>query len=196
MGRLTGVVFFAIILFSHTAVVAAEEWTGNVNFQLGSRQMKDTYLWGDLDNHTVFGVNIDFGKKSWVVHPVIGISASSSQEKLYYDPTVGYYTATAKTSEFSVGVLKNWEVGNMRPFLSAGMSSITGKGEFVFSGVKVTIDDSSTGFFFDGGVFWRLGKSLNLGFDYRILTGTSLNYSGVRGDADYTQFAFLLGFGW
>ncbi|MFQ5431007.1 MAG: hypothetical protein ACE5EN_00710 [Nitrospinota bacterium] len=180
-----------LIFFTNTASVTAQEWTGNVNFQLGARTMADKTDWEPLEDQTMFGINVDFGKESWIVRPVIGFSGSKKE-----DTILGGIAVTGRTSEFSIGVLKDWEVGPMHPFLSAGLSSIRAEVEAASGGIAVSDSDNSSGLFLDAGIYWRLGKSFNLGFDLRSLGGTDVTLFGVKGNADYGQFALLLGWGW
>ena len=61
--------------------------------------------------------------------------------------------------------------------------------------VDVSDDDTTVGVYVNGGVYWRLGKRFNIGIDGRIVTGTSIELFGARGDANYGQLGLILGFG-
>ncbi|MDP6540525.1 MAG: outer membrane beta-barrel protein [Planctomycetota bacterium] len=104
--------------------------------------------------------------------------------------------ATGKTWEVYVGVRRTLETrkGKAHPYLGAGLTWIwssfdASSDEQTFSG-----DDDSPAIYLHGGVMWRVGASLNVGLDLRVVTGASADMFDIDGDADYAQAALGLGF--
>ncbi len=162
---------------------------GNANFLLGERWMTDSSKWDPWDSQDLFGVTVDFGAAKWPVHLETGFHGSSKTENVFGTDVTG------SADEFFFGVNKTWDVGKGRkvhPFAGGGVSSVTAKLEA--SGAS--IDDTSAGYYVHGGVFWRLGHRFNLGFDFRALGGTSMNFQGLEFNSNYTQAALILGWGW
>ena len=63
-------------------------------------------------------------------------------------------------------------------------------------GSSINASDSSIGFYIHGGVRVQIGEGAAIGFDYRILRGTDINYNGFETDADYEQLAFTFSSGY
>ena len=56
--------------------------------------------------------------------------------------------------------------------------------------------DQSFGFHADSGLFFEVGDSFNIGFDGRVVRGTSITIAGTDVDADSERLSFLIGFSW
>ena len=181
------------------ALVAPAFAGGNANFVLGSRRLNNKDFWEPTEDQGVLQATVDFGKQGWPIHLAVGVGASVGEKENVFDPiTSTFDKLTGTVSELSVGVMKVWEPkGNTRPFIAGGISSVTAKLE-VDNPVlgKISEDDTSIGYYVQGGVFWRIGTRFNIGFEGRLLTGTDITIGTVKGDADYGQFGLLLGWGW
>ena len=55
-------------------------------------------------------------------------------------------------------------------------------------------DDDGTGFWVDGGVFWRLGRRFNAGFEARVSRG-EISLFDTDLEAGGEHIGFVLGFG-
>ena len=169
---------------------------GNANFLIGARQL-DEDVWEPLDQHTAFGATVDFGGAEWPIHVEAGFHLSGDEEEVFDDSLLLEGELTLGVAEFSFGVNKTWEPGgSIRPFVGGGLSSVAADLELDTPIGDADDDDSSLGAYVHGGVFWRLGKRFNIGFDARILTGTDLTILDEDVDVDYVQGGLLLGFGW
>ena len=174
---------------------------GDANFVLGGRRMGDEAFWHPLEDQGASGVTVDFGRNGWPVQLAAGINVSEAEDRVrFFDPsglpTHSKYTGTVQ--ELSFGVMKIWqqEGRRMRPYLGGGLSYVTAMFELEFGGSNLEDHDSSIGAYAQGGVFWRLRKRLNIGVDARMLRVTDIQVSNGKGDADYEQLGFLLGWGW
>ena len=171
---------------------------GNANFVLGGRQL-DKDFWEPMDEQSVFQATVDFGKKGWPIHLAVGVGTSAEEKDNQFNPfTATFDKLTRSVSELSFGVMKIWEPrGNIRPFVGGGLSSVTATFEDDNPTIgKITQDDTSPGFYVQGGVFWRIGTRFNIGLEARMLRGTDISIGGADGDADYDQFGLVLGWGW
>lgn len=180
---------------------------GNANFILGGRGLDEDF-WDGTEGQGVFGVQVDFGPDEWPVNVALGLSVSGSEDDeldcrfcdgRHLDPgaVLGDRTLTSGMFEFSSGVLYRPKKERMtRPYVGGGLTLI-GVGRQISRGpFEVEDDDTTVGFYVNGGVTWRLGKRFNIGIDARIVTGTSVELFGRRGDADYGQLGMVLGWGW
>lgn len=160
-----------------------------------------------MDKQTTFAVEVDFAGAGWPVSIIFGMAgsaATSSETQTLYDCYYycDYYDVTidieGKTSEIYGGARKYFDTGSpVEPYLGAGLSVIRAEvsGSVAGYGYSVSDDATSTGLFFDGGVLYRAG-SFNIGLGLRLLTGTSGEIFGVSSDANYTQAALVIGYGW
>jgi hypothetical protein len=161
------------------------EWTGNVNFSLGSKAL-DQDDWEPVEDQGEFGVSVDFGKKDWPVNIVIALYGSGD-ESSYQG-----YDVEGTTSEFRVGVQKAWSPSpNMHPFIGGGIALIGAE----YKVEPVSDDDTGTGLWINGGIFWTLGTAFNLGFELGH-SQADVTLFGVDGEAGGGHAAIILGYHW
>jgi hypothetical protein len=169
--------------------VCAADWTGNVNFTLGSKAL-DKDDWEPIEDQGEFGINVDFRKKEWPVNIAIAILGSAGEGKM------NGINVKGTTSELRFGVRKIWEPNEiMRPFLGGGVALLSAEYEGSSSGVRVSDDDTGIGLWLNGGIYWTLSHSFNLGFELGYSTGEVTLY-GVDGNAGGGHAALLLGYHW
>jgi hypothetical protein len=129
------------------------------------------------------------GKEAWPVHIAIDVFGSADVEARPVADIEG------RTSELCFGVRKIFGKNDVHPFVGGGIASIYGEAEgrvWIFS---ASDDDRAGGLWVDGGVFWRLGRRFNIGFDVRYsaaeitLADTDINAGGAHA-------GLLLGWGW
>ena len=179
----------SVILMLFVVNAYADEWSGNVNFLLGTKQL-DSDDWGPFDEQGAFGVLVDFKQKSWPISMAIDLLGSLDKE------TISGIDTEASTSEFDIGIRKIWEVSgsSIRPFIGGGIAFINAeiKETNVFS---ASIDDSGTGIWLNGGVYWTLGQHFNLGLQARY-SKAEITIAGINGEAGGTHAAVMLGYHW
>jgi len=160
---------------------------GNANFLVGARNAGDKDFWGSDQDQTVAGVIVDFGKEGWPIHICLANMDSSSDDN----------GDGGQISEYDLGVMKVWEPhGAIRPYLGGGIAALTASFVIDVGSGDLVLHDTTSALYVDGGVFWRTGKRFNIGLGVRFMTQASVEIQGVRGDADYSQFHILAGFGW
>ncbi len=194
----------ALILVAGRAALAEDEppataandgMEGNVQFLVGQTYLDD--VWQPLDQPAVFGVEVDFAPKKSPVHVALALSVSGDRARVpnpYYGQTGSVAIGLA---EFSAGFI--WlpvKRAIARPYVGAGaLTLIAGvdAGANAWNGGDA---DQSFGFYANAGLFFKVGSSFNIGFDGRIVRGTSLTIAGTKLDADYERASLLLGFSW
>lgn len=178
---------------------------GNANFTIGQRSMSDD-AWEDVEveDQPAFGVTVDFGPDSWPIRLAAGYYISAKEEELY-DAFIGDADATGVVAELTFGVRKTWEVaGNTRIFVGGGAAAVITGLEVDGSNGSFDDSDTGTGFYAQGGAYWRIGSRFNIGLDLRGLFGTDVELEdlfnatsiSIEGDSDYFQAGILLGWGW
>jgi hypothetical protein len=181
-------------------------WTGNVNVFYGIKTI-DPDDWsinssalslddeiGDaaasVDQAKEYGLNLDFGMKSWPVGIVVGVAKGSGDDSfsrtadvslLGNDGTVsGMGKLEVTTLEIRLGVNKAWEVmPNIRPYVAGGIAQIKAEGKISarygeeVAGLGIgnsdswsdVQSDSAFGLWFSAGACWTVFNHLNLGIE-------------------------------
>ena len=181
------IIALALALFAVNA--HANQWTGNVNFLLGVKALESNE-WAPVEDHAAFGVLVDFRKHEWPVSIAIDFLGSYSEQTEFGIKYEG------STSEIDVGVRKIWEVSGtpMHPYIGGGIAFINGE----FKGTALTSrseNDNGTGVWLNGGIYWTLGQSFNLGFDVRY-SSADVTLFGIEADAGGSYAGLLLGYHW
>jgi len=174
--------------------VAHEGMAGNVQFLLGRTYLDD--FWRPLDEPWSIGVEVDFASKRSPVRVALAWHAFGETEHV----SAPYFDRTGSVGdgfvEVSAGFL--WlPVRNaaVRPYLGAGglaMVAAVGGGSDWWNGDR----DQSFGVYGNAGIFFNVGNRFNIGFDGRLVRGTSIHLAGRNGNADYGQVNMLMGFSW
>ena len=194
------------LLIVAAALAAAPAFAdGNVNFLIGERRLQNDF-WNqtDLDRQGLFGMNFDYGESTWPVGAMFGVHTSGVFDWESHNDDFGFGSEPeAVVLELSAGAAWMPLQGRTRPYIGAGLSRVG-------AWVDLASDDADGTFAYyaHAGVFWRLGSNFNFGFDVRTLQGADLRFDatklGLTGypnnrvevDADGTQVAFAIGFGW
>ena len=160
---------FGVMLMLFVVNAHAGGYTGNVNFFLGQKSL-------DSDD--------------WPVNVAIDILVSADEA------TELGIRFESITSEINGGVRKIWEVSgsSFRPYIGGGLAIISAELEGT-SFTTVSDDDSSLGIWLNGGVYWTLGRSFNLGLDLRY-SRAEVNIFGVDVEAGGTHAGLILGYHW
>ena len=193
---------FAILMICAmgSKVYAAQQtdWTGNVNFFLGSKTL-DEDDWEPLEDQAEFGIKVDFKQQSWPVSIAIDSSYSSDDgDLLIWDSFLGFVDLDIEgnTSELSLGVRKIWDhFPIVRPFIGGGIAFISAEMEGSAFGISVSDDDTAMGIWIGGGVYWTISEHFNLGLDLRW-SKAEVTLFDEDGEAGGTHFGLLIGYHW
>lgn len=165
------------------------QWTGNVNLTLGGKYL-DSNDWDPVENQTELGISFDFRERGWPVNLLVQYLGS------YAEDTVHGVDVEGQTSEFRLGVRKIFEPDAVvRPFISAGVASVWAKSTGEAGGFSVSDDDSALGVFLDGGIYFTLSRSFNLGVEVGYSTA-QVDFMGEESEAGGTHAGLLAGYHW
>ena len=174
---------------------------GNVNFTLGTRQFTDSAL-EPVEEQAVVGVNVEWNQETLPFSLVVGLHRSSD------DRNVGAafrdrVSAELTVVDLSFGIAKIWDKHpHARPFVGGGLSLIHAEAEVSFFGLTEGDEAVELGLYLDGGIFWRVGKTFNVGITGRY-TLTEVEddvlferLNDFEADLDSLQVGMILGWGW
>jgi len=133
---------------------------------------------------------VDFKQDQWPVSIALDFLVSVDET------TVFGANVEAITSEFNAGVRKIWEVSGspIRPYIGGGLAFVNAE-LTVTDFFTVVDDDRGTGIWLNGGVYWTLGQSFNLGLDVRY-SDADVTLFGVDAKAGGTHIGLILGYHW
>jgi hypothetical protein len=176
-------------------VAYAQDWTGNVNFFLGAKVL-DEDDWEPADEHDEFGVLVDFKKNKSAISFAIDYLHSEGDESVF-DWDTGYLIdIDAETSELNIGIRKIWDQsGTVRPYIGGGLAYIYAEYGGRAMGISVSDDDRAFGFWLNGGIYWTLGNSFNVGLDLRY-SYAEVSLYGIEGNAGGGHAGILVGYHW
>lgn len=165
-------------------------WSGNVNLLFGTKGLDDVY-WYPVEKQGEFGVMLDFKQEAWPFSIAIDMLGSGAD-----DTSTGFYVE-GRTSEFDLGVRKIFELpdSTIRPFIGGGLAMVSAEYTVGLGGLAVTDSDAGVGIWLNGGVYWTLAQSFNLGFQVRTSSGDVTLY-GVEGSAGGGHAGFMVGYHW
>lgn len=116
------------------------------------------------------GFTADFGRRSWVLRPEIGLFTG-------INPLHG-----GLETEVSLGLLHSWLLPKVRLNLGAGLSSLTS--DFGYNDGRATVG------YVHGGAEWRREEGASVGLDLRYVGDSDLELNGDSFGVGYFQAAF------
>lgn len=150
----------------------------------------DADFWAPVDDMFSFGIVVDTFRPENIVGFEFGTNFTFDN---------GYAAGLdvwGSTAEFYGGVRKTLQLidDQLNPYVGAGAT-------FMYADVSVEQGnlgadeyDLTFGGYLHGGAYWDFGNGLTLGADYRWVYGTSVEFAGASGDADYQQITATFGF--
>lgn len=160
---LVSALFVMVVCFASGQAFGQSEWTGNINLFYGFKMITDdwTVTGGDLgyggEDFTLevsdtneFGLNADFGKKSWPVTILIGIYLADGDDgwsgtddgyvyvdDSFYDATFAVGTKLeAEIMEIRIGAKKSFALSKLpklSPYIAGGLVQTTAEGKVSYS---------------------------------------------------------------
>ena len=179
----------AVVLMLFFINSPANAWTGNANVFLGEKTL-DKDDWEPADEQAEFGVLVDFKQDQWPISIAIDLLASVDEV------TISGINIEASTTEFDIGIRKIWEVAgsSIRPYIGGGIAFVGAKIEET-SFTNISVDDDGTGLWLNGGDYWPIGQSFNLGLDLRY-SQADVTFFGIESEAGGTHAGVILGYHW
>lgn len=179
------VIFMISTIGSKAFALERNNWTGNINVSLGFKTLEEDD-WAPADEHSEFGIEVDFKQQSWPVSIAIDYLRSSG------DGTFAGVEFEGETSELNIGIRKILEQSpQVRPFIGGGISFIRGE----FSGLGISDDDTGVGGWLGGGIYWTLAEQFNIGLQLKY-SFADVTLFGVDVSAGGLHYGALLGYHW
>jgi len=170
----------------------AQPCRGNINLILAGRQLDNN--WQPMDDQNAIGIRVDHESGEFPLHLVWGLHISSDDGTDMAEPFHLAGDVEATVAEFSFGLMKLWDrAARFRSYISTGVSLVHAD---LKAGSLLDESDESLGVFVEVGMFWQIGRGLNLGIDTRHLLLTDLELGGANVDVNYFQVGLLVGWGW
>ena len=141
----------------------SDDFTGNISGYIGQKSLDDDD-WGDIDRQGSLGIMFDFKKQSWPVSIAVDVIVSGNEHDEDGIKTEG------GSLELDLGVRKIFDLSNssIRPYIGGGIALIGAGARTKVGGSTISDeDDTGTGAWIGGGMYYAATKSLNIGLDLR-----------------------------
>ena len=171
---------------------------GNFNALLGQKELDQSYSDSEnIQEQDMLGLMMDWGAEGWPVHIALDIVNSSKD----FDDNEFDVNVDGSTLAIDGGVRwyflkdRNWE-----PYLGGGVAYISGEVDTSGENNDIEFDDSTVGYWVNGGIKWVIGEHFNLGGDIRwekaeLEVEDDLN-NPTDVEAGGLGYAVLLGYRW
>ena len=176
---------FTLALLPSGALASA----GAVHVFLGQKFL-DEDDWEPIENQFELGIDAALGGDDWPVWINVGLFGSNAEDDLTVDEEV-----EATTTELTLGINKTWTGQQFHPYVAGGLAFVNTEVEFRDDFGSVEEDDSAVGLYLQGGGYWRLGSSFNLGGMLRF-TAADVDVFGEDFSGGGVHLGLTLGWGW
>jgi hypothetical protein len=201
MTKFRRLAFMAMVL---SLVPASRAYSGgDVLFVFGSRTLDSDAE--PVEDQDAYGVFAFLKQDDWPISFAMGFE--SSEETATGTRCVAGFQCEVKGEliEGYIGVGKVFEkFGGLRPFVGGGLTvlGVDARERVLATGVEGDDDDTLLAPYVHTGVFWRIGKwlDLGLGLRYVFFAETTLQpfdfLPPQEADINYLQYNALIGWGW
>lgn len=157
---------------------------------LGQRTLEDSVAWEQIDEPIALGLEFASRSAGSPLGFEAGLQIAGDSTTIagvdVTDTFVEFYGGGRLTADLG-------SQGRFHPYVGAGVTFLFADVTGEVSGLEVSDDDATLGFYAHGGVYFRVGASFAIGVDGRLVRGTDVDLFGIATDADYNQLALLLG---
>ena len=171
---------------------------GNINALIGQKNLdKDFSNSEDIQDQDMLGLMMDWGAEGWPVNIALDIVDSSK------DTNDNEFNVNVDGSTLAIDGGVRWYFVKNRswePYVGGGVAYISGKVDTSGENNDLEFDDSTVGYWLNGGIKWVIGEHFNLGGDVRwekaeLDVEDDLN-NPVDIEAGGLGYAVLLGYRW
>lgn len=171
---------------------------GNINALIGQKEQDKSF--SDTENvqeQDMLGLMLDWGADGWPVNLALDIVDSSK------DSNDNDFNITVDGSVLAIDGGVRWYFVKNRswePYVGGGVSYISAQVDTSGVSNDIEFDDSTVGYWLNGGIKWVIGEHFNVGGDVRwekaeLSTEDDLN-NPVDIEAGGLGYAVLLGYRW
>jgi hypothetical protein len=162
----------------------------NLNLLYGQKSMEKWQ--NELKELPAYGVEGDIALGSLPVNLWLGVSSGKDTGKSVSQGLA--ITVDTNQTEMYIGARTYLQfVPLITPYFGAGVSTVKAEISGKSSGISSSYSATTTGYLLNAGALFRIGV-LQIGGDYRILSGTSFDFAGARSNANYSQIGVVVGF--
>ena len=171
---------------------------GNINALLGQKELDKSY--SDTENiqeQDMLGLMMDWGAEGWPINIALDVVDSSK------DTNDNDFNVDVDGSTLAIDGGVRWYFVKNRswePYVGGGVSYISGEVKTSGENNDVEFDDSTVGYWVNGGIKWVIGEHFNLGGDVRW-EKAELDVEDDLGNPTNVEagglgYAVLLGYRW
>lgn len=171
---------------------------GNINALLGQKELDKSY--SDTENiqeQDMLGLMMDWGAEGWPINIALDVvdSSKDTNDESFNVDVDGSTLAIDGGVRWYFVKNRSWE-----PYVGGGVSYISGEVKTSGDNNDVEFDDSTVGYWVNGGIKWVIGEHFNLGGDVRW-EKAELDVEDDLGnpvdvEAGGLGYAVLLGYRW
>ncbi|HEX5042381.1 MAG TPA: outer membrane beta-barrel protein [Candidatus Polarisedimenticolaceae bacterium] len=171
---------------------------GNINALLGQREMDESFSdTEDIQEQDMLGLMMDWGAEGWPINIALDIVAGSK------DTNDENFDVNVDGSTLAIDGGVRWYFVKNRswePYVGGGVAYISGEVDTSGENNDLEFDDSTIGYWLNGGIKWVIGEHFNLGGDIRW-EKAELDVEDDLGnptdvEAGGLGYAVLLGYRW
>lgn len=171
---------------------------GNINALIGQREMDESFSdTEDIQEQDMLGLMMDWGAEGWPINIALDIVAGSK------DTNDESFNVNVDGSTLAIDGGVRWYFVKNRswePYVGGGVAYISGEVDTSGDNNDIEFDDSTVGYWLNGGIKWVIGEHFNLGGDVRW-EKAELDVEDDLGnptdvEAGGLGYAVLLGYRW
>lgn len=171
---------------------------GNINALIGQREMDESFSdTEDIQEQDMLGLMMDWGAEGWPINIALDIVAGSK------DTNDENFNVNVDGSTLAIDGGVRWYFVKNRswePYVGGGVAYISGEVDTSGENNDIEFDDSTVGYWLNGGIKWVIGEHFNLGGDVRW-EKAELDVEDDLGnptdvEAGGLGYAVLLGYRW
>ena len=141
-------IFFPVFTFAQEDERAL---SGNIHGVFGQKKLDSD--WEPTDEHTEFGILVDFQPRGWPLS--IAFEGLRSEDEQWVTINGQSVKLTHETTEFAFGVKKYFDTkSGFYPFVGGGLVLIDLDGKAAIGNISVSDSDSGFGFWLGGGAIY------------------------------------------
>jgi len=138
---------------------------GNINALIGQKNLdKDFSDTEDIQDQDMLGLMMDWGAEGWPINIALDIVDSSK------DTNDNEFNVDVDGSTLAIDGGVRWYFVKNRswePYVGGGVAYISGEVKTSGENNDIEFDDSTVGYWLNGGIKWVIGEHFNLGGDVR-----------------------------
>lgn len=181
---------FWVVFFMAFSSDAQGDNTLNINLLYSQQNMEKWQ--NELKELPAYGMEADFGLSGWPINMLVGFSiGKDSGKSLSRGANI---TVDATHTEVYVGARRYLMIGSFfAPYVGAAVSTVKAEVSGNVNDASSGVSADSTGFLLNAGILLKFGN-INIGADFRTLSGSNINLADFYSNANYNQFGIVMGF--